>query len=44
MLEIDKIYLGDCLELMNEIADESIDCIICDKICISHLFTVFSYK
>ena len=43
-MEIDKIYLGDCLELMKEIPDKSIDCIICDKICISHLFTVFSYK
>ena len=30
MLEIDKIYLGDCLELMKEIPDKSIDCIICD--------------
>lgn len=43
-MEIDKIYLGDCLELMNDIPDKSIDCIICDKICIYHLFTVFSYK
>ena len=30
MLEIDKIYLGDCLELMQDIPDKSIDCIICD--------------
>ena len=30
MLEIDKNYLGDCLELMNDIPDKSIDCIICD--------------
>ena len=29
-MDIDKIYLGDCLELMKEIPDESIDCIICD--------------
>ena len=30
MIELDKIYLGDCLELMKEIPDNSIDCIICD--------------
>ena len=30
MLEIDRIYLGDCLELMNDITDKSIDCVICD--------------
>ena len=29
-MEIDKVYLGDCLELMKEISDKSIDCIICD--------------
>ena len=29
-MEIDKIYLGDCIELMREIPDRSIDCIICD--------------
>ena len=29
-MELDKIYLGDCLELMKEIPDKSIDCIICD--------------
>ena len=29
-MEIDKIYLGYCLELMKEIPDKSIDCIICD--------------
>ena len=29
-MEIDKIYLGDCLELMKEIPDKSIDCIIYD--------------
>ena len=29
-MEIDKIYLGDCLELMKEIPDKSINCIICD--------------
>ena len=43
-MEIDKIYNIDCLIGMREIPDKSIDCIICDKICISHLFTVFSYK
>lgn len=30
MLEINKIYNADCLELMKEIDDKSIDCIICD--------------
>lgn len=30
MLEIDKIYEGDCLELMPEIDDKSIDMILCD--------------
>jgi len=30
MLEINKIHFGDCLELMKEIPDRSIDCIICD--------------
>lgn len=29
-MEIDKIYLGDCLELMKEIPDGSVDAIICD--------------
>ena len=29
-MEIDRIYNGDCLELMKEIPDKSIDCIICD--------------
>lgn len=29
-MEIDKIYLGDCLELMKEIPERSVDCIICD--------------
>lgn len=29
-MDIDKIYLGDCIELMKEIPDRSIDCIICD--------------
>lgn len=29
-MDIDKIYLGDCLELMKEIPDKSVDCIICD--------------
>lgn len=30
MLEINQIYLGDCLELMKEIDDKSIDMILCD--------------
>jgi site-specific DNA-methyltransferase (adenine-specific) len=30
MLEIDKIYCGDCLELMPLIPDKSIDMILCD--------------
>lgn len=30
MLEINKIHLGDCLELMNAIPDKSIDMILCD--------------
>lgn len=30
MLEINKIHLGDCLELMREIPDRSIDMILCD--------------
>lgn len=30
MLEQNKIYLGDCLELMNDIRDKSIDMILCD--------------
>lgn len=30
MLEINKIYNGDCLELMKEIPDKSIDMILCD--------------
>ena len=25
-----KLYLGDCLEEMKKISDNSIDCIICD--------------
>jgi len=29
-LEINKIHLGDCLELMPLIADKSIDLILCD--------------
>ena len=29
-MKINQIYLGDCLELMNEIADGSIDMILCD--------------
>ena len=30
MLELNKIYHGDCMELMKEIPDESIDCVIVD--------------
>ena len=30
MLELNKIYLGDCLTLMPQIADKSIDMILCD--------------
>jgi len=30
MIELNKIYLGDCLDLMVEIEDKSVDCIICD--------------
>lgn len=30
MLEINKIYNGDCLDIMKDITDNSIDCIICD--------------
>jgi site-specific DNA-methyltransferase (adenine-specific) len=30
MLEANKLYLGDCLELMKQISDKSIDCVICD--------------
>lgn len=25
-----KLWLGDCLELMNDIPDKSVDCVICD--------------
>ncbi len=28
MLEVNKIYCGDCLELLKEIPDESVDCVI----------------
>ena len=30
MIQINKIYLGDCLEIMREIDDKSIDLILCD--------------
>jgi site-specific DNA-methyltransferase (adenine-specific) len=30
MLELNKIYLGDCLEVMDRIDDHSIDMILCD--------------
>lgn len=29
-MEIDEIYLGDCLQLMDGIPDKSVDCILCD--------------
>jgi len=29
-MEINQIYRGDCLEMMKDIPDNSIDCIICD--------------
>ena len=30
MLEINKLYQGDCLEVMKNINDKSIDLILCD--------------
>ena len=30
MIELNTLHCGDCLELMKEIQDNSIDCIICD--------------
>jgi len=30
MLELNKIYLGDCLDVMQQIDDKSIDAIVCD--------------
>ncbi|RKJ71326.1 site-specific DNA-methyltransferase, partial [Butyricicoccus sp. 1XD8-22] len=30
MLEINKIHNGDCLELMKDIPDKSLDMILCD--------------
>lgn len=30
MVEPNNIYLGDCLEVMKDIPDNSIDCVICD--------------
>ena len=29
-MEIDKIYLGDCLELMRDIEDNAVDCVLTD--------------
>ena len=29
-LELNTIYCGDCLEVMQDIADHSVDCILCD--------------
>jgi DNA modification methylase len=30
MLELNKIYLGDCLDIMPKIADKSVDMVLCD--------------
>ena len=30
MLKLNEVYLGDCLEVMKEIDDKSIDMILCD--------------
>ena len=30
MIEYDKVILGDCLEVMKDIDDKSIDMILCD--------------
>ena len=30
MVELNKIILGDCLQIMKEIDDKSIDLILCD--------------
>lgn len=30
MLEIDKLYMGDCLSIMQDIPDKSVDCVITD--------------
>ncbi len=30
MLEINKVHCGDCLDLMKQISDKSIDMILCD--------------
>jgi len=30
MLEVNKIYQGDCLELIKDIPDKSVDMILCD--------------
>ena len=29
-IQYDNIYLGDCVQLMRDTPDNSIDCIICD--------------
>ena len=29
-IDLNKIYLGDCLSLLPNIPDKSVDCIICD--------------
>ena len=30
MMEVNKVYQGDCIELMKKLEDNSIDCIITD--------------
>ena len=30
MIELDKLYLGDCLDILNDVQENSVDCIICD--------------
>lgn len=30
MLELNKVYLGDCLEVMKDVPDKSVDMILCD--------------
>ena len=39
MLEINKVYLGDCLELMKDIADKSVDMILCDLPVANHIIS-----
>ena len=30
MLEVNRIYNADCMDILKELPDKSIDCIICD--------------